>query len=93
MSFENLPVMAVLKRATARLDQLIARSEGVIAEKLASHERAVADVLDDGFLPNFCNGWAIFNVAVIAEMLAIVIALVSPQLPISETMLGNLFLI
>ena len=32
------------------------------------------------FLPNFCHGWMIFNVAVIAEMLAIVITLVSRQI-------------
>ena len=93
MPSENLPLMTVLKRAATYLDQLIARSENAMAKKLASHERAVADILEDGFLPNFCNGWAIFNVAVIAEMLAIVIALVSPQLPIAQTMLGNLLLI
>lgn len=33
--------------------------------------------IDAGILPNFCNGWVIFNVIVIAEMLAIVISLVT----------------
>lgn len=32
---------------------------------------------DSGILPNFCSGWVVFNVIVIAEMLAIIIALVS----------------
>lgn len=34
---------------------------------------------DGGILPNFCNDWVVFNVIVIAEMLAIVIALVSSR--------------
>ena len=42
----------------------------------AGAEQAKEDV-DGGILPNFCNGWVIFNVIVIAEMLAIVISLVT----------------
>lgn len=34
---------------------------------------------DGGILPNFCSGWVVFNVIVIAEMLAIVIALASSR--------------
>ncbi len=33
---------------------------------------------DTGFLPDFCTGWVVFNVAVVAELLAIVIAMVMP---------------
>lgn len=32
-----------------------------------------------GFLPDFCSGWIVFNVVVIAEMLAIVVTLVLPR--------------
>jgi two-component system, LytTR family, sensor histidine kinase AlgZ len=93
MQLDKLQATTAVKHAAAHLEMLLARAENALAGKLAAHDRAVSDPLDDGFLPNFCNGWTVFNVAVIAEMLAIVIALVSPQLPISETMLGNLFMI
>ena len=44
-----------------------------------------------GFLPEFCNGWVVFNVVVIAEMLAIVITLVTRR--IFETPLHDLLYI
>lgn len=93
MQLDKLHITTVLKRLAAQLDVSLARVEGRLMGKLVTHDQAVSDPLDSGFLPNFCNGWTIFNVAVIAEMLAIVIALVSPQMPISQTMLGNLLLI
>ncbi len=93
MQLDKYPITTVLKRLTAQVDVLLTRIESRITGKLVAHDNAVSDPEDSGFLPNFCNGWTIFNVAVIAEMLAIVIALVSPQMPISQTMLGNLFLI
>src|SRR6266576_1001732 len=34
---------------------------------------------DGDFLPDFCTGWVVFNVVVVAELLAIVIALVMPR--------------
>lgn len=34
---------------------------------------------DTGFLPDFCTGWVIFNVVVVAELLAIVITVVVPR--------------
>lgn len=45
------------------------------------------------FLPDFCRGWIVFNVIVIAEMLAIVITLVVPRYIISPYVLQNLLLI
>lgn len=93
MHSDRLPITAFFKRLASQVDEYLTRTEKRLAPKLASHDRAVSDTQDTGFLPNFCNGWTIFNVAVIAEMLALVIALVSPQLPITQSMLGNLFLV
>lgn len=93
MQLDKLHLTTVLKRLAAQADVLLVRVENRLTGKLVAHDRAVSDPQDSGFLPNFCNGWTIFNVAVIAEMLALVIALVSPQMPISQTLLGNFFLI
>lgn len=46
---------------------------------------------DGGFLPDFCNGLTLLNVVVIAEMLAIVVTLVTRR--ISASMFEDLFLI
>ena len=46
---------------------------------------------DDGFLPNFCQGSVILNVALIAEMLAFVVTLVTRR--ISLTLFEDLLLI
>ena len=45
------------------------------------------------FLPNFCTGEVVFNVVVVAEMLAIVINLVIPRNFLSPTVLQDLLLI
>ncbi|MBI3546014.1 MAG: histidine kinase [Gammaproteobacteria bacterium] len=45
------------------------------------------------FLPNFCSGEVLFNVAVVAEMLAIVINLIIPRNFLSPTVLQDLLLI
>ncbi len=50
-------------------------------------------VEDTQFLPDFCKGWIVFNVVVIAEMLAIVITLVVPRNIISPFVLQDLFVI
>jgi two-component system sensor histidine kinase AlgZ len=93
MQLENLRLFTTLRRAATRLEDLVARGEDSITQKLVAHDRQLAAAQDGGFLPNFCNGWTVFNVAVLAEMLAIIIALVSPQLPLVTSTLGNLFLI
>ena len=41
--------------------------------------RPIVDETDDGILPNFCHGWTAFNAVVIAELVAIIVALVSWQ--------------
>lgn len=46
---------------------------------------------DKEFLPDFCNGWVIFNVMVLAELLALVISIVSQRL--STSIFKDLFLI
>jgi two-component system, LytTR family, sensor histidine kinase AlgZ len=93
MQLEKRPITILLKRLAAQINAWLTRFETRLMGKLDAREAVVSDPQDSGFLPNFCNGWTIFNVAVIAEMLAIVIALVSPQMPISRSMLGNLFMI
>ncbi len=45
------------------------------------------------FLPNFCTGEVVFNVVVVAEMLAIVINLIIPRNFLSATILQDLLLI
>ncbi len=45
------------------------------------------------FLPNFCTGEVVFNVVVVAEMLAIVINLIIPRNFLSPTLLQDLLLI
>jgi len=45
------------------------------------------------FLPNFCTGEVVFNVVVVAEMLAIVINLIVPRNFLSPTVLQDLLLI
>ena len=50
-----------------------------------------AETRDDGFLPNFCQGSVILNVALIAEMLAFVVTLVTRR--ISLTLFEDLLLI
>lgn len=45
------------------------------------------------FLPNFCSGEVVFNVVVVAEMLAIVINLIVPRNFLSPTVLQDLLLI
>ena len=67
--------------------------------KLATRLQASAEAADKtvanngGFLPDFCRGWIVFNVVLIAEMLAIVVTLVLPRYVISPYMLQNLLLI
>src|SRR4030066_2064909 len=45
------------------------------------------------FLPNFCTGEVVFNVVVVAEMLAIVINLIIPRNFLAPTALQDLLLI
>jgi len=40
----------------------------------------VTDDSEEGILPEFCSGWTVFNVVVLAELLAIILALVGQPL-------------
>lgn len=61
------------ERAQALLKQTEARARAAL---FGTGEAIVADT---EFLPNFCTGWVLFNVVVVAELLAIVITLVMPR--------------
>lgn len=64
-----------------------------VSRRLDADEGAAAVTEEAEFLPNFCSGWIVFNVIVIAEMLAIVITVVIPRYIISPYLLQNLLLI
>ncbi len=67
--------------------------------KLATRLQASAKAADKavanngGFLPDFCRGWGVVKVALMAELLAMVVTLVLPRYVISPYMLQNLLLI
>jgi two-component system sensor histidine kinase AlgZ len=63
-----------------RLERLMPGTQGPPGEKTE-------------FLPNFCAGEVVFNVVVVAEMLAIVINLIIPRNFLSPTVLQDLLLI
>ena len=46
---------------------------------------------DSDFLPDFCAGWTVFNVAVLAELLAFLVTIVSQR--IFANLFHDLFLI
>lgn len=54
---------------------------GTIADRLRPRLLGPGEAVteDTDFLPNFCTGWVIFNVVVVAELLAIVVTLVMPR--------------
>ncbi len=83
----------MLAKIMERIRVGIDRIESQLLNRMDARAAVPETDSDRGFLPNFCNGWTIFNLVIIAEMLAIVIALVSPEIPISSNKIGNLFLI
>ncbi len=85
--------------------ELVAKSR-LILDRLKGRARDIEQRLDrmlpaaetqpgakTEFLPNFCTGEVVFNVVVVAEMLAIVINLIVPRNFISPTVLQDLLLI
>lgn len=82
-----------LARIAAQVRDGVDRIEQALLRRMNTDGVDADGGQDAGFLPNFCNGWTIFNVVVIAEILAIVISLVSPQLPIGQNRFSKLLLI
>lgn len=80
-------VHVVLERARA----LGLRLERALDSRLLAPARAADE--DAAFLPNFCNGWVIFNVVAVAELLAIMLNLVVPRDFLTPTVLGDLLVI
>jgi two-component system sensor histidine kinase AlgZ len=68
-----MELTAKSRRLTEHLRSLEQRLRALVAGP------GEAIVEDTDFLPNFCTGWVIFNVVVVAELLAIIIALVMPR--------------
>jgi two-component system sensor histidine kinase AlgZ len=84
----------------------LATKSRLFLERLKMSQRAVVQYLDrklpsaasvpdekTQFLPNFCTGEVVFNVVVVAEMLAIVINLIIPRNFLAPTVLQDLLLI
>ena len=84
----------------------LATKSRMFLDRLKVSKRAVLEYLDrklpstetvpgekTEFLPNFCTGEVVFNVVVVAEMLAIVINLIIPRNFLAPTALQDLLLI
>ncbi|MEX2163113.1 MAG: histidine kinase [Sulfuricaulis sp.] len=84
----------------------LATKSRMFLDRLKVSKRAVLEYLDrklpstetvpgekTEFLPNFCTGEVVFNVVVVAEMLAIVINLIIPRNFLSPTALQDLLLV
>ena len=85
----NGGVVGIAHRVRAGIDRL----EQMLVRRMNAGGVDIDDGQDAGFLPNFCNGWTVFNVVVIAEILAMVISIVSPQLPIGQNRFSKLLMI
>lgn len=64
-----------------------------LRDALARLLGADTDAPTDGFLPNFCRGRTLFAVVVIAEMLAIIVTIVAPQMPLAQNRVAQLVLV
>src|SRR3989344_1066807 len=86
--------MELAAKSRLFLDRLRGRARDI--EKSLERLLPAAETLPDEkteFLPNFCTGEVVFNVVVVAEMLAIVINLIIPRNFLSPTVLQDLLLI
>jgi two-component system sensor histidine kinase AlgZ len=84
LSEKNRLRLARVKNGFARIEQ---RLDALLPPAAAPSEKNAE------FLPNFCTGWVVFNVVVVAEMLAIVINLVIPRNLLSSSPFQDLLLI
>ena len=86
--------MELTAKSRLFLDRLRGRARDI--EKSVERLLPAAETLPGEkteFLPNFCTGEVVFNVVVVAEMLAIVINLIIPRNFLSPTVLQDLLLI
>ncbi len=83
--------MELAAKTRLLLDRL--RGGARVAEQRLSPTAEAAPGEKTEFLPNFCTGEVVFNVVVVAEMLAIVINLIIPRNFLSPTALQDLLLI
>jgi two-component system sensor histidine kinase AlgZ len=74
-----------------RAQALLRRLEANVRTAVLGRGEAIVE--DTDFLPNFCTGWVLFNVVVVAELLAIVITLVMPRDLVSPSAGQDLLLV
>ena len=68
-----MQLSAVKSWASAHLARAVEAWRAGVARPLE------APIRDSEFLPNFCHGWVVFNVMVVAELLALLVTLVMPR--------------
>ena len=83
--------MELASKTSLLLDRLRGGARAVKQRLLPAPEVAPGEKAE--FLPDFCTGEVVFNVVVVAEMLAIVINLVIPRNFLSPTVMQDLLLI
>ena len=83
--------MELASKTSLLLDRLRGGARAVKQRLLPATEVAPGEKAE--FLPDFCTGEVVFNVVVVAEMLAIVINLIIPRNFLSDTALQDLLLI
>src|SRR3990172_8546791 len=83
--------MELASKTSLLLDRLRGGARAVKQRLLPAPEVAPGEKAE--FLPDFCSGEVVFNVVVVAEMLAIVINLVIPRNFLSPTVMQDLLLI
>ena len=83
--------MELASKTSLLLDRLRGGARAVKQRLLPATEVAPGEKAE--FLPDFCTGEVVFNVVVVAEMLAIVINLVIPRNFLSPTVMQDLLLI
>ena len=83
--------MELASKTRLLLDRLRGGARAVKQRLLPAPEVAPGEKAE--FLPDFCTGEVVFNVVVVAEMLAIVINLVIPRNFLSPTVMQDLLLI
>jgi two-component system sensor histidine kinase AlgZ len=82
---------ATLPPWIARLRERAERIEASLNRRLSAAARSAED--EGGFLPNFCRGWVVFNAAIAAELLAVLVTLLMPRQILSASAGQDLLLV